>query len=39
MYKMWNKREEAYDIAKMALKEAPDNEEAQALLDWADRKA
>lgn len=38
MYKLWNKRDEAYDIALMALKESPGNPEAQALLDWADRK-
>lgn len=38
MYKLWNKRDEAYDIALMALKESPGNPEAQELLDWADRK-
>lgn len=38
MYKLWNKRDECYDVAQMALKESPDNPEAQELLDWADRK-
>lgn len=37
LYKLWNKREKAYDVARMALREAPDNKEAQALLKWADR--
>ena len=38
LYKMWNKRDKAYDIAKMALREAPGNKEAQAIMDWADRR-
>lgn len=38
LYKMWNKRDKAYDIARMALREAPGNKEAQAILDWADRR-
>lgn len=38
LYKMWNKRDQAYDIARMALREAPGNKEAQAILDWADRR-
>ena len=38
LYKMWNKREKAYDIARMALRESPGNKEAQAILDWADRR-
>jgi tetratricopeptide (TPR) repeat protein len=37
MYKLWNKRDQAYTIAMMALKEAPDNPEAQELVKWADR--
>jgi tetratricopeptide (TPR) repeat protein len=37
MYKLWNKREEAYTIAMMALKEVPDNPEVQELVKWADR--
>lgn len=38
LYKMWHKRDEAYDIAKMALRESPGNQEAQDIMDWADRK-
>lgn len=38
LYKMWNKRDKAYDIARMALRENPGNKEAQAILDWADRR-
>lgn len=38
LYKLWNKRDQAYDIARMALREAPGNAEAQAILDWADRR-
>lgn len=38
LYKMWNKRDKAYDIAKMALREDPGNKEAQDIMDWADRR-
>lgn len=38
LYKLWNKRDQAYDIARMALRENPGNPEAQAILDWADRR-
>lgn len=38
LYKLWNKRDQAYDIARMALREAPGNKEAQAIMDWADRR-
>ncbi|MCL1915339.1 MAG: tetratricopeptide repeat protein [Desulfovibrionaceae bacterium] len=37
LYKAWNKRDEAYVIAQMALREAPGNPEAEALYKWADR--
>lgn len=38
LYKMWNKRDQAYDIARMALRQDPGNKEAQTILDWADRR-
>ncbi|MDR2503116.1 MAG: tetratricopeptide repeat protein [Deltaproteobacteria bacterium] len=37
LYRAWNKRDDAYDIAKMALQEAPGNPEAEELMKWADR--
>lgn len=37
MYKKWNKRDNCYEIAGMAVKEAPDSAEARDLLKWADR--
>lgn len=38
LYKMWGKRDPAFLTAQKALHISPGNAEAQALMDWADRK-
>jgi tetratricopeptide (TPR) repeat protein len=38
MYRLWNKRDKAFEMAKTAKRLDPSNEEAQELLDWSEGK-